>query len=326
MMFIQLHMNRHNYLPIPFKYEGILVLRTLYDTTVKIHAYVTPSIDHNILSTSNLRAQGLFMNERHHSLENADGQIAARFITRNDLSWLPVGHIVYPGNARLIVINAIKTKYPLSFIHRLFGHVNVQSIYQPIKNGTFRNINLDDIDWSNISKFQCIYCLQGKSRKQRHVVGSRLQYQTKFSPFKYIHSDLFGPVRVGGTKPEWFISFTDKCSKFRWVFLLKSKEDSTILHIIKSFVATLERQFHVKVLTFQFDRGTEYTNKAVRTYRQEQGILIIYTSVAGSQSHSIAERLNLTLLNDCRTLLKTTHLPNFITERNRGHVLTSSEE
>ena len=96
--------------------------------------------------------------------------------------------------------------------------------------------------------------MQGKSRKRPHIVGSRLQYQHVFLPFHYIHSDLFGPVNLG-TKPEWFISFTDESSKFKWTYLLKKKDEMTILHILKYFIATIHRQFHTNILKFQFDRG-----------------------------------------------------------------------
>lgn len=47
----------------------------------------------------------------------------------------------------------------------------------------------------------------------------------------------------------------------------------------------------------------------MRTYLQENGIQIVYISTADSASNGVAERLNLTLLNDCRTLLKASHLP-----------------
>ena len=83
----------------------------------------------------------------------------------------------------------------------------------------------------------------------------------------------------------------------------------TILHILKSFIATIHRQFHTDILKFQFDRGSEYTNTAVRNYLEENGINIIYTTTGDSQAHGVAERLNLTLLNDCRTLMHAAKVP-----------------
>ena len=123
---------------------------------------------------------------------------------------------------------------------------------------------------------------------------------------------MFGPVTVA-TKPEWFISFTDKASKFRWTYLLKKKDDATIVHILKSFIATIERQFNTKILKFQCDRGTEYTDHAVKTFPSENDIQIVYTDAGDSQAHGVvAERLTLTLLNDCRTLMASSRLPHHL--------------
>ena len=240
-------------------------------------------------------------------MEDRKGNVAANIDTRNGLHWLSNHHIVFPVSVNKKSVNALKTKFPLDLVHRILGLVNVKSIYSSIKNKTFQNISLDEIDWSNLSNFQCQDCLKGKSRKRPHIVGSRLQYQQIFKPFQYIHSDLFGPVTVAST-PEWFISFTDEASKFKWTYLLKKKDDVTILHILKSYIVTIERHFPTSVLKFQFDRGTEYTNTVVKTFLSENGIQIIYTDAGDSQAHGVAERLNLTLLNDCRTIMNSAKL------------------
>ena len=44
-------------------------------------------------------------------------------------------------------------------------------------------------------------------------------------------------------------------------------------------------------------------------YLNYNGIQYLFTSVGDSRSHGVAERLNLTFLNDCRTLLKAANLP-----------------
>ncbi|CCH61291.1 hypothetical protein TBLA_0E02360 [Henningerozyma blattae CBS 6284] len=59
------------------------------------------------------------------------------------------------------------------------------------------------------------------------------------------------------------------------------------------------------------DRGSEFTNNELRGIFRKSGIQPIYiTTTADSSSNGITERTNLTLLNDCRTLLAATGLPN----------------
>ena len=58
------------------------------------------------------------------------------------------------------------------------------------------------------------------------------------------------------------------------------------------------------------DRGSEYTNTEMQMFFQKHGIIPIYSSTTDSSSNGVAERSNLTFLNDCRTLLVSSHLPN----------------
>lgn len=90
---------------------------------------------------------------------------------------------------------------------------------------------------------------------------------------------------------------------------MKDKAADTILDTTIALVNTIERQYNVKVKAFQFDHGSEYTNDLMTHYFDENGIQYIYTTVGDSRSHGVAERLNLTFLNDCRTLLKASQLP-----------------
>ena len=183
------------------------------------------------MSTNNLRSNHLYSNEHLHTIEGANGDVGAKIDTYNGLHLLSNYHIVFSLHINKKSVNELEDKFPFDLIHRILVHVNVQSIYSSIKNKAFQNITLDEIDWSNLSNFPCHDYLKGKGCKRPHIVGSCMQYQQKFKPFQYIHSDLFGPVTVAST-PEWFISFTDEASKFKWTYLLKKKDDATILHIL----------------------------------------------------------------------------------------------
>ena len=139
-----------------------------------------------------------------------------------------------------------------------------------------------------------------------------MQYQKVYQPFEYIHFDVFGPVPVNKPYPHSFVAFTDEATRFRWVFPLTDKSADTMLHIITSLIHMIQRQFKANVLCFQCDHGREYDNKLIQNYLQEKGIQCIFNSVADSASNGVSERANLTLLNDCRTLLTSSALPEYI--------------
>ena len=88
--------------------------------------------------------------------------------------------------------------------------------------------------------------MKGKATKHKHIVGSRLKYQSNYGPFEYIHSDLFGPVTgVSAVFPTYFISFTDEATRFRWVYPLKNKNSDTIYDIFDHLVRQIHTQFKI---------------------------------------------------------------------------------
>ena len=190
----------------------------------------------------------------------------------------------------------------------IFGHVNVQALKKSFQNKTFKHLTHDDIDWTGYYTFQCIDCAQGKSRVHNHIEGARLRYQEKYGPFEFLHSDIFGPVS-NSSIAKFFITFIDEYSSYRWVFPLTDKSANTVLDVTTQVVNTINRQFGKTVKAFQFDHGSEYNNKGMIEYLNYNGIQYLFTSVGDSRSHGVAERLNLTFLNDCRTLLKAANLP-----------------
>ena len=81
--------------PIPYDQESELILTTLNGKYISIHAFYTPSIDHSILSTNDLRSHHLFLNERTNTIEDFDGSVAANIISYDGLHWQSNRHIVF---------------------------------------------------------------------------------------------------------------------------------------------------------------------------------------------------------------------------------------
>ena len=236
------------------------------------------------------------------------GKTYDNYTKSESLCWLSNRHIIFPSKQALKRVNHLIHKYPLELVHRLFGHVNVEALRQSFLKKTFKNIPYNDVDWTGYSTFQCVDCQQGKATTHKHIEGVRLKYQKKYQPFEYIHSDVFGPV-PSSSIAKYFVTFIDEKTSYRWVFPLKEKSAETILDITVGLVNTIERQFNAKVKAFEFDHGSEYNNKIMFQYLNESGIQYVFTTVGDSRAHGVAERLNLTFLNDCRTLLKASHLP-----------------
>ncbi|QLG70918.1 hypothetical protein HG535_0A08650 [Zygotorulaspora mrakii] len=295
---------------IPISVSGDLQLS--FPGTSIIHteavASTVPHVD--ILSLHELQKNGITVDFNNSQVTNNKGKMVARIKKIGPYYWIPAKYIHKP-HKKLNVMNVQKQPlFPMEFIHRLLGHVNIKTLRDSIKQGMLTNLSMDDIDWSGYSNFQCEDCVSGKSKKHKHLVGSRLTYQKSYQPFEFLHTDIFGPVpHMPTSSPSYFMAFTDEATRFRWVFGLWNKEAETVTSKFRELVNMVKTQFNTKVRSFQMDRGSEYTNKTIRNFFKEYGIIPCYTSVGDSKANGVAERLNYTLLDDCRTLLRSSNLP-----------------
>lgn len=299
--------------PIPAAASGIISLKfQTHSKPYVIRAIHAPDISNNFISTYQLEKVGIVVDTRHRQLLDKSEHILSPIINVGKYMCIPRS-ILQPSNQQSTSysINKLGIKLTVPFLHNLFGHINVHDIKTTIDRNMISGITSADVDWSGIHSFQCTSCMKGKSTRHKHIIGSRIKYQKEYAPFEYIHTDVFGPMShlpVG--TPSYFISFTDESTRFRWVFPLYSKDSQNVTRIFSKFINMVSNQFKTNILSFQMDRGSEFTNDQITKLLEDKGINPIYTTAGDSRANGVAERFNLTFLNDCRTLLQATNLPN----------------
>lgn len=294
---------------IPICASGDLQLKFPDTPTIHTQAVASKVPRFNILSLHELEKNGITVDFGKSLVLTKKGRVIAPLAKSGPYYWISSKYIRVPKTNINVMHVQSQSLFPLDFIHRLLGHINIQVLRESIKQGTLTSISMSDIDWTGYSKFQCEDCISGKANKHKHVKGSRVRYQKSYKPFEYLHTDIFGPVpHMPRSSPSYFLAFTDEATRFRWVYPLWSKDAETVTEIFRSLVNMIRTQFDGKVLSFQMDQGSEYTNHVIRKFFKEQGIIPCYTSVGDSKANGIAERLNYLLLNDCRTLLKSSGL------------------
>ncbi|KMQ89436.1 retrotransposon unclassified [Lasius niger] len=106
---------------------------------------------------------------------------------------------------------------------------------------------------------------------------------------------------------KYFITFTDDCTRWTEVRLIKSKDQA--LEEFKAFKALVEKQHDAKIKTIQSDNGREYINKEFDEYLKEQGIRRQLTTAYTPEQNGVAERKNRTLVDSARCLLLQSGLP-----------------
>ena len=78
-----------------------------------------------------------------------------------------------------------------------------------------------------------------------------------------------GELTKGGKR--YFMTFIDDCTRFRYVYLLKSKDEA--LHYFKTYKDEVENQLERKVKRLRSDRGGEYFSSEFSEFCVEHGII-----------------------------------------------------
>ena len=139
---------------------------------------------------------------------------------------------------------------------------------------------------------------------------TRLSFQMierNTEPLDMIHSDIcdlkFAPTR-GGNK--YFITFVGDSTKYCYVYLLKSKDETLEKFIL--YKTEVENQLSGKIKLIRSDRGGEYVTP-IGDYYAQYGIRHEVTPPYSPQSNGVAERKNRTLKEMMNTVLISFWLP-----------------
>jgi transposase InsO family protein len=121
-------------------------------------------------------------------------------------------------------------------------------------------------------------------------------------PLELLHLDHFGPSTydtLGGRRNVLII--VDDYSRYTWVFLLKSK-DETYKYFSK-FAKQAEHIFEEVIKTIRTDNGSEFKNYAMEDFVCEEGIKHEFSAPYTPQQNGVVERKNRMIIEMERTML-----------------------
>ena len=183
-----------------------------------------------------------------------------------------------------------------SFVcHDRLGHVNFNSLRRLINMNLIPKFTFD-------TNHRCEVCAESKMTKAPFHSTERMA-----KPLKLIHSDIcdlkFVQTR-GGKK--YFITFIDDCTRYCYVYLLKSKDEA--VEVFKLYKKEVENQLSTKIKAIRSDRGGEY-GPPFEQFCSKHGIIHLTTAPYSPQSNGIAERKNRTLKEMMNAMLISSGLP-----------------
>jgi transposase InsO family protein len=186
--------------------------------------------------------------------------------------------------------------------HRRMGHTSFRKIKDLKDKDIVRGMENGKISATGET---CDCCLQMKGTRLKFNKGERLRATGKLD---LIHTDVCGPMRVksaGGAL--YVLTFLDDYSRKSDIYLLKSK--SEVFEKFKAYKARVERETGRLIKILRSDNGSEFKNNKMDSYMTESGIKREFTTVYTPQQNGGAERLNRTLIEKTRCLLKDAHMP-----------------
>ena len=296
--------------------KGLTVIRT---------AYYVPNLSGNLISVSYLTKRGYSVNFNDSGCRifSKDGELCGLAKDVDNLYILNAKPVI-PEHAYVsctmremsessdlepstlemaFVARTKKSKATLGIWHRRLGHIALDAVKQLLSHNmvTGMEIGSDDVTGST-----CVPCLEGKQTrdeipKKSTTTHPRILYR--------IHSDLCGPMETESRQGErYFLTFIDGNTHHVKVKLLRTK-DATC-QALKAFIERAEVETGERVNYFRSDGGGEYGSKELATYFESKGIHHEKTNAYTPQENGLAERMNRTIVEMARSLLKDANLPN----------------
>ncbi|KAK1612618.1 hypothetical protein QYE76_036291 [Lolium multiflorum] len=185
--------------------------------------------------------------------------------------------------------------------HRRLGHVNMRNLKQLLKGEHIVGLTGVSFEKDRV----CSACVAGKQLKKKHPIKSIV---TTSRPLELLHLDLFGPSHydtLGGSK--YGLVIVDDYSRYSWVFLLKSKDETHREFI--TFAKKAQRMYESEIKAIRTDNGTEFKNYTMQEFVDDEGIKHEFSAPYTPQQNGVVERKNWTIIEMARTMLSEFNSP-----------------
>ncbi|KAH9681068.1 hypothetical protein KPL71_026802 [Citrus sinensis] len=148
-----------------------------------------------------------------------------------------------------------------------------------------------------------------------HCVTSK-QHRLKFSRsiarskciLDLIHSDVWESPDISIGRAKYMVTFIDDYSRRCWVYPIKKK--SNVFSVFKEYKTRVELESGKKIKYLRTDNGGEYTDGEFLAFCEQEGIQRQFTVAYTPQQNGVVERMNRTLTERIRAMLRTASLPN----------------
>lgn len=115
-------------------------------------------------------------------------------------------------------------------------------------------------------------------------------------------------IGIGNIK--YFLLIKDEATSFRFVYLIKSKEE--VYDCLSSFIPMVKNMTGTHIKFFRFDNGREFVNQKIKSLFTKEGIQVEYITPYTPEQNGRIERENRTIQECARTMLISSGLPKYL--------------
>jgi hypothetical protein len=163
---------------------------------------------------------------------------------------------LYP--LRLPHHHALTASSTASLWHQRLGHPG-----QPVTSQILQHFSFS---CNKADGHSCSSCRLGKHTR---LPFNNSASQT-FFPFQIVHSDVWTSPVYSHSGYKYYVVFLDDYTHYLWTIPLRNKSD--VFPTIRAFIAYVQTQFRLPILSFQTDNGREYDSYAMRLLLSSLGI------------------------------------------------------
>jgi transposase InsO family protein len=186
--------------------------------------------------------------------------------------------------------------------HQRLGHLSERNLKKLLTNNMLNGLNFNHHEKLD----HCDSCARGKQTRLK--IAKTHSTPRSHHIGEVIHTDLGGPMEmpsIGGAK--YYLTFLDDYSRMSFIYFIKEKSET--FEKFKVFRSIFEKQNDVKIKTLQSDGGGEYIANVFKQILKRKGIVHHKTPAHTPQLNGLAERLNRTLMDKTRCILKDAKMP-----------------
>ncbi|GJS74962.1 retrotransposon protein, putative, ty1-copia subclass [Tanacetum coccineum] len=169
--------------------------------------------------------------------------------------------------------------------HCRLGHISKKRIEKLQHDGLLNSTDIQSFE-------KCVSCMFEKMARKPYTH----QVERAKDLLGLIHTPVCGPFRTLSRQgASYFVTFTDNCSRYGYVYLLKNKHE--VFETFKVFQKEVENQLRKTIKSLCSDRGGEYMSQEFLDHLKDYGIIAHRTPPYVPQHNRVSERRNRTLLD-----------------------------